>query len=325
MVAVIVTIACFGSSRIRAQTGVDACEAPRLHVEGAIGGRWVEPVSRLCGELATRPDLDHSAQLRLTAADRDEVEVHVALADGRTADRRVRDPEALRWTIEALLALPVPATEGTPPGPSPAATEPQPATPPAAIVPPPTAASPSRSVESQVAPEPHVERMHVEISAAVMGRIARAPTYLSGAFALYAGVLANDWWIGLAVRWEPGQSLEQGKRPPDFEMDSVAAGFLFARRIVPEPISLSLGMSALLAAVIQSSDRGFEDIHTAADVRLGAVCRLLLGEAPWRWAISLDADISPLRVRRELHLAQDLPALPAWSAGLGLGGSWEDR
>jgi hypothetical protein len=270
----------------------------------------VEALARVCAELAVRSDLDHSAQLHVSAANHDELQLDVVLTDGRSAQRRVSAPDELMLTVEALLALP--AVEAAPP-----------------VPPPPAAADAGAQQGSSERPpaESQSAQLGVELSAELMMRVARAPTYLSGGFALFAGILPGDWWLGLSLRWEPGQALMSGPRPPDYEMDSVAAGLLVARRLATESGRLYLGLSVLVVAVIQSSRLADleEDTHTAADVRLGAVCRLLLGGSPWGLALSLDLDVSPLRAGHELHLTKDLPALPAWSAGFGFGGAWEDR
>lgn len=305
VIAVVSMIACLGSKDARAQTPQRACAASQLQVEGAIGARWVEALGRLCGELGARSDLDRDAVLRLRAAEGDQLNLHVTLRDGRSAERLVRTPDELLLAVEALLAVPE---------------LPQP--PSAASTPPPQAAPQLEPNTRKPEPEP-APALGVEVTGELMVRLARAPSYGSPALALFVSLLPEDWWLGLTLRWEPGQSLVSGRRPPDFEMDSVATGLIVGRRLQLGNLGVLLGGSALIVDVIQSSRPiDVEDTHTAADVRFGLVSKLLWGKPPWRLAISLDVDVSPARVGHELHLVPALPALPSWSAGVGAGVAW---
>jgi hypothetical protein len=109
-------------------------------------------------------------------------------------------------------------------------------------------------------------------------------------------------------------------------MDNLGAGFLISRELVGTPWSdVELGISAFVMAEIQSYyEDEDERTFSAADLRVGAFARVLVGHAPLRWTLALDVDLSPLRLRRDLVLDPLLPKLPSWSVGLGLGAAWSE-
>jgi hypothetical protein len=119
--------------------------------------------------------------------------------------------------------------------------------------------------------------------------------------------------------------------PPDFEMESLGAGFSIGKRAFAAPgLGLDVGGSALLLAEKQSF--AHRDVASAPevsdvepDIRVGLFSRLSLGQSAWQWAVSLDAEVSPLRLRRARRIEPDAPTLPTWSVGLGLGAAWSDR
>jgi hypothetical protein len=163
----------------------------------------------------------------------------------------------------------------------------------------------------------------VEVGAVFVGRISRAPTYLSGGLGVHAGLRASAWLLALALRWEPAQAVATHV-PPGFEMDSVGAGFMISRRVVRAgPADIECGVSSFLVGEIQSLKlAGREKTDSEADIRIGLLARLLLGRSAWRWVLALETDISPLRLRRDLRVDPALPKLPNWSLGMSLGGAW---
>jgi hypothetical protein len=292
-----------------------SCAAGRVQIAGSISARWFANVARLCAELPTMKDADASARLRI-APDGDAVVLSVVLGDGRATSRRVRTPDELPLSVEALIAIPstqaTPANDVSPQVPAAEAT-PTAADKPAAPQPTPIAAPAERSLS-------------IELGALATGRVARAPTYLSLGVAGYAGLRVRDWLLGLTLRWDPFQALIGATAPKDLDMESVGAGFFLARNVLASrSIGLDVGANALLLAEMQNF-RGPKTEHEAveSDVRLGVFSRLSLGQSPWRWAVSIDAEVSPLRLRRARRLDALAPTLPTWSLGLGLGACWRD-
>src|SRR5262249_49840811 len=143
---------------------------------------------------------------------------------------------------------------------------------------------------------------------------------------VYAGLRPGSWLFALLVRWDPFEMLS-GPPPPSFEMENVGAGFMVARRVGKSP-QFDLGATASLIEESQSTeDAGGETSGSQTDVRLGIITRLLLGGASsaWHGTVSLEADVSPARLRRTIRIADALPDLPTWSLTLGVGVAWEDR
>lgn len=73
---------------------------------------------------------------------------------------------------------------------------------------------------------------------------------------------------------------------------------------------------------MQLSER--EVTATEGDVRVGALLRALLGTGQVRLLVSIDAELSPVRVGREIRSAPELAPLPSWSLGAGVGVSWQE-
>ena len=275
----------------------------RVQVEGRPSERWLEAITRACEQLAAMPDRDPTASARLTPSG-DDILVEVVLNDGRSAIRRVKTPLALQSTLEALVTLP----------PTNKPREPEPPLPSSPAETPPT--------ELQAKPAPGHERPPtVEIGLGVAGRIARAE-YASLAPTAEANLLAGKWLFGLWARWDVVSWQDVGS-PAGFEMETVGAGLGVARRFDLRALDLDVGFSPRLLAETQSYEaNGKEQTLTASDVRAASFVRATFGRSALRFAATLDGEVSPGRLRRDIHLEPDLPALPSWSVGLAFGLSW---
>lgn len=295
-------------------TAQTACKDERVQVEGALSDQWLDAVIRLCDALAKMNDVDPSARLHIAQSDADLV-VGAVVADGRVAVRRVQAPEELLPTVEALVVLPAQSAE--------TATAPAvPAAPPAS--PPPLVAPAPERIAAPAPSAPAAQRLRIEVGAEAVGRIARAPTYLSAGFELYAGLRTGAWLLALSVRFDPVVELVHPVH--GFEVDTGGAGFVIARRVIEGPIALDAGLDTWLLAERQDYliEGGHEASDTDVDVRLGGLGRVLFGAPKLRWALSLQAEVSPLRLRRDLQVAEGLPKLPSWAIGLGFGAAWEE-
>jgi hypothetical protein len=291
-----------------------------VQIEPGLSERWRASIVQLCEELPAMRDADPAARLRI-APDGDAAILQVSLTDGRSTSRHVRTPDELALTVEALTLLPLKPSAAAAPAPAPEArAAPAPASSPATDA--------KTSAVPAVAPP---TALSVELGALFTGRLARAPTYLSPGLAGYAGLRIRDWLMELTVRWDMLQVMVGQTPPQDFEMESVGAGFSVGKRAFAAPaLGLDVGGGALLLAEKQSfaqlSHSGASEVSDVEpDIRLGLFCRLSLGQSDWRWVASLDAEVSPLRLRRARRVEPDGPTLPTWSVGLGLGAAWSDR
>ncbi|MBX3225743.1 MAG: hypothetical protein KIT84_30800 [Labilithrix sp.] len=306
---------------------ITICAEPDVTMEGQPGDKWRDAVAVVCADLGALKDRDPTATVRLVAAG-DDLVVEVTLADGRTALRRVREPLALRRVLEALLSLP--------PTPTPTPTPTQPA--PADLAKPPPevhenesgSTAPVLSGDRQPPPPPVAERPTpppvarttptAELSVSTAGRAGGGAW--SVAPTAEASLLFGHWQLGLSARWDVVQHMN-ARRAEDFEMESLAVGLAVARRIDLGRVDLDVGFSPRLVVETQSHEIDDDDeTESATDVRAAAFGRFSFGRGALRPFLAVDAELSPARVRRKIHLAPELPPLPPWSAGLALGLTW---
>ncbi|MDB4986078.1 MAG: hypothetical protein JWN04_1256 [Myxococcaceae bacterium] len=295
-----------------AQPG-SACAEQRLRVEGTLAPQWFSPVVKLCEALATMADVDPSAQLRVVGAG-DDVIVEVTLGDGRSTLRRVRVPNDLPLTVEALVAIP-------PALPSEATSKPlPPAEPPARAR---IAPQPRDLPTVTLVPAP-ARRIALEVGGSLVGRMAGNPIYLSIGLTGYVGLRTGLWLLALTARWDGFQTV-MDERPKYFEMTTAGGGFQVLRTALKRPgFALEGGLTAWLLGETQAFEEGpGERAGSIIDTRLGLLTRMLMGTGSLRWTASLDGELSPARVQRDLHIAQGLPILPEWSLGFGAGVAWE--
>ncbi len=281
-----------------------ACSDSRVTIEGELPGAWLEPVLELCDAMIGMPDIDSSARVRVVAA-QDGILLEVTLADGRSAIRRVRAPERLHRTVEALLTVPPALPERV------------------------AQASPTghAAKESDVTHErAQGDGSQIEVGAAAMTRLAGPHPYAFIGGSAYAGKRTGSWLLGMTTRWD---ALEVINQPgiPGFELEAVGAGFLLARRVVERGgFALDTGGSVMVVGESEAlvTSKG-EDSEYTSDLRFGGMARACLGHTPLRFTIGLDAELSPTRIRRTIRLDPALPRLPTWSVGLALGATWSTQ
>lgn len=275
------------------------CDDPGVRVLGQVSEQWAGPIGAACEAVLVLKDRDLDARVKLVAASAEILVVEVALKDGRTAVRHLKDPQALKPTLEALLTLPpIPAEPAGPAAPS--------------------------------APAPGANELPVggdygvsfEAGAAVSGRAAGSSTYLSLAPTVFAELRLGPWIVGIDARWELLEWRPQG-RDPRVEMDTIGLGINVARRFDLGFMQLDTGFAPRLVLEIQSLPGGGDELTgTAFDLRLGALVRGVFAAGSIRPFVALDAELSPTRMRRSRRALDGFPVLPAFSAGLGVGLMW---
>ncbi|GEM_PF-2382047 len=274
------------------------CDDPGVRVQGQISELWAGPIGAACEAVLTLKDRDLDARVKLVAASTDILVVEVALKDGRTAVRHLKDPEALQPTLEALLTLPpLPASDGPAPSAAPAA-------------------------GGNDLPMSGDYGVSFEAGAAVSGRAAGSSTYLSLAPMVFAELRLGPWIVGIDARWELLEWRPQG-REPRVEMDTIGLGINVARRFDLGFMQLDTGFAPRLVLEIQSLPGGGDELTgTAFDLRLGALVRGVFAAGSIRPFVALDVELSPTRMRRSRRALDGFPVLPAFSAGLGVGLMW---
>jgi hypothetical protein len=229
--------------------------------------------------------------------------------------RRIRSPDDLSTIVEALTVVipeshPQNQEERGPP----------------AIADNPRPVEPSRNAPPAPMRTPAAgQEIRVELGIGAEGRMSGAPTYLSAGGTGYAGLRPGAWLFAIIARWQPSEVPAKGA-VAGFEMESAGAGFLVARRFLrTHALGVDAGATVLMLVDTQSVEtRTPDEVGSAADARFGLLVRALLGAGAWRFAPSIDADLAPARIRRSIRIDPDLPPLPKWSIGLGLGVSWTE-
>jgi hypothetical protein len=181
--------------------------------------------------------------------------------------------------------------------------------------------SPSASPRPDVSRPDAARARAVELALSTSGRVGGGGS-TSLAPTLETNLIAGHWLFGLWARWDVIQHTS-APLADDFEMDRIGAGLAVARRIDLSAVDLDIGFSPRFIVETQSHEIGDEDeTRSATDIRLGSFARVMFGRAPVRVFATVDGEVSPGRLRREVRLAPALPALPAWSAGVALGVAW---
>ncbi len=291
---------------------VPSCEGRQVTAEGHLDEEWIARLSDVCRDLSARADLDPTAKVSVIPADPGVV-VDVSLADGRRTLRRVLRPSDLGMTIEALLALPTPEPTKTMKAPEPPDRRPNTT----------EGGVPSPAKKTIATQSPTVA---LELSLEMVGRAGGSQGYLGFGPVLHAAVRIGAWAVGIQGRWDAYERVTTGKYP-GFEMDGLGVSFLVARTMVALPVfHLDLGLRAGFLSESQSYEATKEEeAGTVADARVGTLLRARIGEGPWRWLISTDAELSPLRLHRTRRIDAGLPALPSWGFGLGTGVEWSGQ
>lgn len=299
LTAVVLTI-----SRV-ASAGESPCEDPRLEVQTPLGAPWEDALHATCKDLPRGADGDPDAHVKIRALG-GELVLEVRLADGREAVRLVKTPEALPSTLDAVLRLPVLT-------PKPAPT-PQPKVP---VEQPLPAPEPPRPREPARA-----ETLGIDAGAIVGGRVGGSEPYISLSPTLFGQIRVRGFALGLSVRWEVIQKSAKSHKP---EMNTLAAGLVFGRRIGTAPFAVDLGLSPRIAVVTQTTGRRADEVdHSVADLRVAAFGRAYFGSGQLRFVVETDVELSPADLRNDRRLDATLPVLPSWSLGLSVGAAWSD-
>ena len=277
------------------------CAAPFIRVDTVVPVVWSAALRDACERISTARDIDEAVTVHISVQDA-ELVLLALRDDGRETTRAVRAPDELLTTLRALVMMPPGAGQAVPRT--------------AAAAPPLRAREPEKARERLPVAARSVP-VRVEFGAELMSRVAWTPTYWSPAVTLHVGCRLYGWMFGLDARSEPYQ-FSVGDTPSGFEMDGFGAGVFLTRRVIDaDAISLDAGGRAFLGVENQALELNeLANSASELDVRVGVITRLLLGRSSPRWTISLDTELSPMRLRREFKIYQYLPAV---SVGLGFG------
>lgn len=249
---------------------------------------------------------------RLAAAEGDCASVSLAVegqegtitfttTDGRVARRIVRGSQELQPTVEALLV--------NPPPPLPAAAAPGPA--------PERAAPPTPPTDDRRPSEVH---FHV---AAIGGvRLGLPGAYGAPTVGLRPSGTFGGWELGAAVEYDPTHVYLPGGLPSGVTLWSFAAGVQLGRRESLGAFGLGYGAGVGVAAIREEAPdaSGAAKVADFGQPRVSAYGRVVVPrESRWRGTLDLGVDGGLGSVKRRATEAANLPDLPRWGLGLGLG------
>jgi hypothetical protein len=323
---VLAVVAVFSTLAVRTASAAELrCPAVRVEADADVREAYPDLADRIRGEFGERPDVDACARVALRARDGREIEVSVALPDGRTSSRRVAEAEDVVPTLQALLLIPVSEP--------PLRAEPARSAPLIAVPPRTTARVDATSDSRLVAPRNGERELGVELSALTGARAGdRQLAYGAGALSL---VEVSRWLIGFEGRIDAYRSTS-GSDPES----ALELALLFGRRAYFDSVALDFTIGPALAmkgiaplrqvqtARVDSSEVAARPQTLPAESSTGPLPRLLvgarLGFAPrsvLRAFVGFEAELGPGRADEgdPAGPVAPSPSLPRYTAGLVVG------
>lgn len=265
-----------------------------VSVEGEVPAPWAPALENVCDSLSRLPDLDPAARARVTMAS-PKVKVSVQLTDGRTAERRIANPERLVPTLEALMVVPrLPQKAVAPIESEPVRRPLRPLESPPMISAPPDDSP--RAIDAAQA--------NFELGAAFGARIGRDMAFSPQVFANYH---IADWRLGAALRWDPSFDEPEPFGPNRGGQRQTFVGELqLARHFDVFKLGVDLGVSPRLALTLPTA---------RVDLRGGAFARIGVRVGDVNFFAVLDGEVA-----RTPGLN---PASPfELTGGIALGAAW---
>ena len=302
------------------------CPAVGVEADEGVRAAFPDVVERIHGEFRARPDVDTCARVGLRLRDGGDIEVAVALPDGRTSSRTVSETEDVIPTLQALLLVPAPAL----------ALRSEPGQTSLIVVTPPTTPRADDSSDSKPSvPSTGERELGVELSALTGARAG------DGQFAYGAGALSlvevSEWLLGFEGRVDAYQSM--GGSDPESALE---LALLFGRRVYFDSVALDLTFGPAvamkgIARLAQTDSARVDSSEVPArerpppppyDPTTGPLPRLLvgarLGFAPrsvFRGFVGLEGEFGPQKADDGELTGREIPSprMPRYTAGLVLG------
>lgn len=295
-----VTAARAQTSSVMVPHSVDQrCMQSSLVVAEQVDENWRQLLTTSCEELAGMRSSDPAATIHVSQQDQ-VLTLSAQASDGRTTERTATTSDELRLTLEALLFLP-PQVERP-------------------IMP---SNSADRTKRPKLTPPPNeVSGFGIESGLGAEGRVAATPVYVFAGLNGYVAARFEDLIVGLGLRLDFLEFVAHERLSPlEYSLFGVEFG-LASREDLGGGSSLDWGGQLLLTSESQTVTSSTPDPDTTGDFKVGGMIRLNLPTDMSHWYIALDTDISPSRLRRKSRIDAELPQLPAWTLGLGVGWTW---
>lgn len=275
-----------------------ASAACPVTVEGETTPSWSDAVVALRARLGRADGLGDCASVHLAISTAGGA-LTFSTIDGRSARRDVATPEELAPTVEALLVNPPP-----------------PPLPPAA---PDSVSSTSPRPGPEPKPSPEV---HFNVAATGGGRLGFSGAYGAPTLGLRPSGTFGAWELAGAVEYDPTFVYLPGGLPSGVSLWSFAATLQIGRREALGFVSLGYGGGVGVAALREEAPdaSGARKVADFGQPRLGGYARVTLPrESRWRGTMDLGFDAGLGSIKRRATESSNLPDLPRWGVGLGLG------
>lgn len=260
---------------------------------------WERDVEALRGRLATVEGDCASVTL---AIDANGGVLTFVTTDGRSARRSLGSGGELLPAVEALLVNPPPPPAAAPPSPpSPIETKPLPG---------------PRSATASPA------EVHFHVAAVAGVRLGLPGAYGAPTVGLRPSGTFGGWELGAAVEYDPTYVYLPGGLPAGVTLWSFAAGVQLGRRESVGLVAIGYGGGVGVAAIREEAPdaSGASKVADFGQPRLSAYGRVALPrESRWRGTLDVGFDAGLGSLKRRATEAANLPDLPRWGLGLGLG------
>jgi hypothetical protein len=322
-----------------ARADLPSCSELVIEADPSVASLWPGLLNVVRAKFDAREDIDRCAHVLLTSRDAS-ILLKVILPDGRSAMRAISRREDVVPTLEALLVVPEPGSEGEPlllvpePGSEGKAAAPPPSastpTPPAPLpVPLNAAPAPTPGVRPDLAPgipervtpaKPQASRVRIDLSALAGARIGDGHTGVGLGAVSFLDVYG--WLVGFEGRADRYQNFDGRLAGAALEL-----AVLGGRRFWVQDVALDLiaGPAAALGGTSTVKTLSPPVTMTSSEGPR-PVPRLLFGarasfsaRSTLHTFIGLDGDVGPWRVAAADRTPPGAQELPVWTVGLAVG------
>jgi hypothetical protein len=133
---------------------------------------------------------------------------------------------------------------------------------------------------------------------------------------LRGDVFVDDWFLVATIRYAPLGFTLRRKAIPGYIYDEIQLGLGVGKRVSLGSARVDIALAPAIVIMTEEGDLPDGTGGTAFGARLNASARIAFGQARFRPALVLDAEIAPLVLLSPVRVDPGLPPLPTWTFGL---------